>query len=95
MYVALRLIIQKKTDGRKPEGIENVHEKYKFYNIKPIFTFTGQNTAEFYYKLILLTVLVIFLSEFGMKFTLFCITSNGKQKSFFLNIAPHLDTISS
>ena len=46
---------------------------------KTIFPSFGQNTAEFYDKHVLLTVLCIFWQAFGLKF--FCIASNEKWKS--------------
>ena len=37
------------------------------YDIKTIFTSFDQNTAEFYYNHILLTMICIFWPEFGLK----------------------------
>ena len=58
--------------------------------IKIIFTSFCQNTTELYDKHILLTMLCIFWPEFGLKpIKLFCITSNGKQRSFFFKHLKH------
>ena len=51
------------------------------YNINTIVTTFGQNTAEFYNKHILLTVLCIFWRELGLNPRYFALhlTENGKD----------------
>ena len=51
------------------------------YNINTIFTNFGQNSAEFYDNHILLSMICIFCSEFGLKRCYFALllTENGKD----------------
>ena len=60
--------------------------KISIYNIETIFTSFGQNTAEFFYdNHILLTMLCIFLREFGLKWRNLLLHPTE-------NIVPPLDT---
>ena len=45
---------------RQPKGIDKMAQKIYIYNIKTISTDFGHNTAEVYYKHILLTMVCIF-----------------------------------